>query len=130
MEGTSLTSLRFVVEIPGISFTGYCGVGGLESTARAPRRGTARKPTFGNLVLRRAADGRKDLWQWYQRVLDGRDDRRDCSIRVLDENGEVALHVEVLGARPCRFALSPLDALQPAVLIEEIELRVRRFTIR
>jgi phage tail-like protein len=80
-------------------------------------------------VLRRGFDSRRELWEWYRSVSMGRVDRRNGAIVVLDDSGEVVARIVFRGAWPCRWRLSALDALEPAVLMEEIELVVAEFQI-
>lgn len=138
-ETEQVSNLRFSVEIDGVPFSGFCHVSGLESLVdvdkerdREPPATGRRRPrgqTFGNLVLRRGFDRRRELWQWYRSASRGRDDRRNGAIAVLDDSGEAVARIVFRGAWPCRWRLSALDALEPAVLTEEVELVVAEFEI-
>lgn len=135
----TVSNLRFSVEIDGVPFSGFCHVSGLESSVDLheerdrrrpnPRQRGLRPQSFGNLVLRRGFDSRRELWQWYRSASRGREDRRNGAISVLDDSGEAVARIVFRGAWPCRWRLSPLDALEPAVLMEEIELVVAEFQI-
>jgi phage tail-like protein len=131
------SNLRFRVEIRGIPFAGYCRVEELESLIEAEkRRGEVREQSadhearsFGNIILRRAITRDRELWKWHEANRQGYEDRRDGCIRVLDEAGEEAFRVEFCGAWPRRWTMGALDALQPAVLMEEVELEIHSFNI-
>lgn len=139
-EGKSLSrnqdpwpSFNFRVEIDGVPFTGFCRVDGLESmidasehdgaTAKGERK-RPRRRRVGNIVVQRAASADRHLWEWHQAAVEGRDDRRNGTVSVLGEDGEVAMSIRFEGAWACRWKLTTLDALRSGVLIEEIELAV------
>lgn len=146
------SNLRFRVEIRGVPFTGYCRVEELESLIDTEKRrgvevlklsadheapggtpgeseGAPVARSFGNIILRRAITRDRDLWEWHEANRHGCEDRRDGCIRVLDEGGEEKLRVEFCGAWPRRWTMGALDALQPAVLMEEVELEIDSFNI-
>ena len=131
-----IPSFRFRVEIDGVSVGGFSRVDGLETVLEKRQGGSGfGSPSRGggaaldHLLLRRGFDTRRDLWEWFEKVSRGEDDRRDLSIEVLDAELEPVVRILVHSARPCGWSLSPLDALEPALLHEEIELEADRFTI-
>jgi phage tail-like protein len=130
------TNLNFRVELDGLTIEGFCHVGELESLIpldegkKSPSLKRRGKPSFGNIVLRRAIDQRRDLWNWYQAILKGENDRRDGSIVILNAAREEFLRIQVRRAWPCRWKLTALDALHPEVLLEEVELVIESFQLK
>jgi phage tail-like protein len=85
-----------------------------------PGRGAHR---FRTVVLRRALTSSTELYQWRRLIIDGKDDRRDVTIRQLaTPGGAVVSSWRLVRAWPCRWSGPALDALSGAVACEEIEL--------
>lgn len=78
----------------------------------------------------RAASGQRHMWDWHRAAIKGDKDRRNGTIYVLDDVGEVAMSIQFTNAWPCRWSLTTLDALRSGVLIEEIELSVEKLDVR
>lgn len=76
---------------------------------------------FSRLILRRAVSADQTLSAWIQRPVP-----RDCVI-VLLSGDQPAAAWQARGAAPERLSYSPLNASEPAVLVESLELRVRDF---
>lgn len=128
-------NLSFRVDFDGIAIEGFCYVGGLESLVEVEedRRSKVRKAgerRCENIILRRAMDERRDLWDWYQMALKGEKAQRDGSIVILNAAHDEFLQIRIRCAWPCRWKLTALDALHPEVLSEEIELVIESFHIR
>jgi len=125
---------NFIVEIDGITSSGFLSVDGLESATEVVdyREGnemtTPRKlpglTKFSNITLKRGMTTNRDLWEWRKKVLDGATERRNGAIVVLNEAREQVLRLTFRNAWPCRWKVSGLDALESQVLVEEIELVV------
>ena len=79
------------------------------------------RPEFSRLILRRAVSADQFLSTWTRRPVP-----RDCVI-VLITGNQPAAAWHAKGAVPERFSYSSLSAVEPAVLIETLELRVRDF---
>jgi phage tail-like protein len=126
---TPLLNTHFEVIFDGLPALGFCSVEGIEAVVEENVSASTRKGSVkerpARLVLQRAATGSRDLWEWYAAARDGNDVRRSGRIAIRDPGGEgVILQVSLQDARPVRWCLSRLDALQPEVLVEEIELLV------
>jgi phage tail-like protein len=78
----------------------------------------------GNAVLRRGAGRDLGLWDWFRQARDGRPDRRDGAIVLVDRDRTEALRWTVRRAWPAAFAFSPLRGRGDEVLIETLELAV------
>jgi phage tail-like protein len=123
------TNINFRAEFDGLAVEGFCYISGLESLVEIVEDTAAntRKPgdqSCENIILRRAIDERRDLWDWYRSTLSGEKAPRDGSIVILNAARDEFLRIHVRQAWPCRWKLTALDALHPEVLMEEIELVV------
>lgn len=132
------SSFNFLVEIEGVPFAGFCRVDGLESIVEVIEpegtkvKGVHKRPVHqrvGNIILQRAASAHRHMWEWHRAAAEGRDDRRDGTISVLGDDGEVVMRIRFEKAWPCRWKLTALDALRSGVLIEEIELVIENLGI-
>jgi phage tail-like protein len=127
-----LLNTRFDVAFDDLPALGFCSVEGIEAALETLGSGTPKeesgpagtKERPAKLVLRRGVTGNRDLWEWYAAARDGSDMRRNGKIVILDAGGQPVLQVALRNARPVRWRLSRLDALQPEVLVEEVELFV------
>ena len=75
-----------------------------------------------NLVLKRGIVDRR-LWDWYDRLLQGRPEPRNVSVRVLDPaGGGVLMELRLRAAFPCKWTGPELNAAQSNVAVETLEL--------
>ena len=82
-----------------------------------------RRHAFATVVLRRALSRSTDFYDWRRAVADGRDDRRDVSLELLDGPGGRPVSTwRLVGAWPVRWSGPALDALASEVACEELEL--------
>ena len=77
-----------------------------------------------NIVLRRGLTQDRELWSWRLAVLEGRTERRNGVIVVLDQARRPVLRLSFREAWPCRWSLSGMDALAKETIIEEVEVVV------
>ena len=83
------------------------------------------RPTqrYATVVLRRAVTSSKDLFEWRRLIANGKDDRRDVTIRQLSApGGEVVNSWRLVRAWPCRWSGPAFDAMSQDVAFEELEL--------
>lgn len=138
-QANPLANTNFLVEIEGIGNASFCRVSGIESLLEVVRAEDGRDPWnapnkperahFTPVTLQRAATADRELWQWYQKGLDRKPERRALKITILDANRERALTIDVKGAWPCRWKLTALDARDGEILLEEVDLAIDTFTI-
>jgi phage tail-like protein len=77
----------------------------------------------GRVVLARALDGDRTLYQWRREALSGKPAVREVSIRHLDRSGGKALHIwRLTSAWPLRWSGPGYDALHGGIAFEELEL--------
>lgn len=119
--GEPLNSMRFRVEIDGLKAGEFFEVVFPEARIEAGREQLTR------LVLRRAASTDRDLSEWWQQMAHGRPTPRNVAVILLDTRGQEPIRWNFVGAQPVRYSLSPLNAMEPALLMETIELEIENF---
>jgi hypothetical protein len=102
---------------------GFSHVGPLTSETD-PEAPPDRPPDrFETVVLRRALSSSTELYDWRRHIIDGKDDRRDVTIRQLSSPGGSAVNSwRLVRAWPRRWTGPTLDAMSGDVACEEIEL--------
>jgi phage tail-like protein len=125
-----LGSSHFVVEIDGIGRAGFQACSGLNSDT-APvtyREGdepdTVRKlpglATYTNITLKWGTSDDTDLWKWRQKVVDGKIERKNLSVVLMDSAGTEKVRWNVSHAWPITWTGPSLDAGTSAVAIEQL----------
>lgn len=87
--------------------------------ARPPKRVVAR---VSEVSLKRGVTDDLSVWQWVQSAVDGKDEPRTVTIRLLDARRAPACAWVLRGARPTRWIGPTLSATGTAVAIEELVL--------
>jgi phage tail-like protein len=124
---------NFLVEIDGITQGGFQEVSGLDSTTASVdyREGTdpnhVRKlsgglNTFTAVSLKRGITDSDELWKWRQTVVDGKMQRRNGSIVLLDETGAEKIRWNFINAWPSKWTGPSFNSTSTAVAIETLEL--------
>ena len=102
---------------------GFSEVSRLSSVTDASLPPQERAHRFETVVLRRALTQSSELYDWRREIVNGQDDRRPVTIRLLDAAGMAVVNSWRLeGAWPCRWSGPSLHALGNDVAIEELEL--------
>ena len=124
--------MNFLVEIDGITQAGFQEASGLDSSTASIdyREGTdpnhVRKltglTTFTAVSLKRGVTDSDELWKWRQSVVDGKADRRNGSIVLLDDAGQEKLRWNFINAWPSKWTGPSFNASSAAVAIETLEL--------
>jgi phage tail-like protein len=102
---------------------GFSHVGRISS--ETDLQGSTDRPAhrFATVVLRRALTTSTDLYDWRRLIVDGKDDRRDVTIRQLSApGGKIVNSWTLLRAWPCRWSGSGFDAMSNDIAYEELEL--------
>jgi phage tail-like protein len=83
-----------------------------------------------NITLRRGMTQSPALWQWFESVQAGNwhKQRRDGSLSIYDQAGDVQARFVFQRAWPTSYVLSDLNASSADLEIEEMELVVEEFT--
>ena len=78
---------------------------------------------FATIILRRALTTSTELYDWRRRIVSGKDDRRDVTIRQLSAPGGETVNVwRLMRAWPCRWSGPAFNAMKNDVACEELEL--------
>src|SRR5215472_1944881 len=116
-----VTASRFRVEIDGLVARDFVEVLFPEAAM------TAGHQQLTTLVLRRGASADAELADWWKQAAAGTSAPRNLSVFVIDASGAPQIRWNFTRAEPVRYTLSGLNALEPAVLVETIELQVESF---
>ena len=125
-------SYNFLVEIDGITQAGFQEVSGLDaSTDNVDYREGAdpnhvRKLSglnkFSPISLKRGITDTDELWKWRQTVMDGKTERKNGSIVLLDDTGAEKIRWNFSNAWPTKWTGPSFNAATTAVAIETLEI--------
>jgi phage tail-like protein len=125
-------AFNFLVEIGNVTVAGFAECSGLtiETDVIEYREGkedtTVRKlpglKKFTNITLKRGFTDAKELWEWRKKVLDGRTERQDGAIVLLNEAREEALRYNFYHGWPCKWEGPSFNAKNNEVAIEMLEI--------
>jgi len=123
---------NFLVEIDGITQAGFSEVSGLDSSTPSVdyrqgdyKGGNAKLQgitTFSPITLKRGVTVDGQLYAWRQTVIDGKTERKNGSIVLLDEKGEEKIRWNFSNAWPSKWTGPALNATSTAVGIETLEI--------
>jgi phage tail-like protein len=124
-------TFRFRVEILGLQVGGFSDVGGLERETQIEdfREGGLNDYThklvtltkYQNLTLKRGIADATELWQWHQDVINGKVERRQINVVLVDFAGNDAWRWVVQKAYPVKWSGSTLNAASNTVFVESVE---------
>lgn len=133
--GTRIDPYRnshFLVEIDGITQAGFQEVSGLDASTDPIdyREGTdpnhVRKlpgmNKYSPITLKWGITDSDEFWKWRQTVIDGKPERKNGSIVLLDETGSEKLRWNFVNAWPSKWTGPSFNASSPAVAIESLEI--------
>jgi phage tail-like protein len=102
---------------------GFAEVSRLTSETSLDAVSDRRVHRFATVVLKRALTTSTELYDWRRLIVDGKDERRDVTIRQLSApGGKIVNSWRLLRAWPCRWSGSVFNALSNDVAYEELEL--------
>jgi phage tail-like protein len=123
---------RFLVEIDGITQAGFQEVSGLDVTTDSVDYREGSDPAhvrklpgmnrYSNITLRRGITDSDELWRWRSTAIDGKAERRNGSIILLDDAGTERIRWNFFNAWPSRWTGPAFNASSTAVAIETLEL--------
>ncbi|HLG13139.1 MAG TPA: phage tail protein [Blastocatellia bacterium] len=123
---------NFRVEIDGIQQAGFQEVSGLDSSTDPQdyREGTdpnhvrklAGLNKFSAITLKRGITDSDELWKWRTTVVDGKVERKNGSIIMLDETGQEKLRWNFFNAWPSKWTGPSFNSTSSAVAVETLEL--------
>jgi phage tail-like protein len=130
----------FLVEIDGISSSAFKSVSGLAAEAEVieyregsdPISSSRKLPgrvRYPNVRLSRGLTTSRDLWDWWETVVNGTVERRNVAITLLDDSRTPVLRWLLRDAWVAKFDAPELDASANEVAIETLELAHERLEL-
>jgi phage tail-like protein len=117
-----LRARAFEVRI-GDRDVGFARVGPLASDTTADDGSGRPVHRYLPVVLRRALTRSPELYDWRRAIVEGKDDRRDVTIRQLSAPGGKPVNAwRLIGAWPSRWTGPSFDAQTDEITYEEVEL--------
>jgi phage tail-like protein len=124
---------NFLIEIDGVVKGGFSEASGLTTDTNiieyregSEQHGSTRKLPglikYNNIVLKRGWTKDKSLWQWRKKVIDGKTQRNNGSIVLLDEARNEALRFNFREGWPSKWEGPALNAKTSEVAIESLEI--------
>ncbi len=80
------------------------------------------RATISDITLRNGITTSNDLWQWIKEVLQGRFNRRNITVALVDNKGKMIQKWEFVGAIPVKWTGPQLKADQAGVAIQSLQL--------
>jgi phage tail-like protein len=77
---------------------------------------------FTNITLKRGITGDLTLWDWIKTAMDGRVQRADGTITLLDESRQPVMTWRFRRAWPCKLSGPTLNAKSNEIAMESLEL--------
>lgn len=77
---------------------------------------------YANIVLKRGLTRDASLWNWRREIVNGKPDRRNGSVVLLDETGQQVLRWNFVRGWPARWEGPALNARANEVAIETLEI--------
>lgn len=123
---------NFLVEIDGITRAGFQECSGLDASTDvveyregadpAHKRKLTGLNTFSNITLKWGITDSDELWKWRQTVIDGRAERKNGSIILMDEAGNEKVRWNFHNAWPTKWTGPSFNATDNGVAVETLEL--------
>lgn len=125
-------NFRFRVEIDGLPQAGFSECSGLGSQVEVIEYREGSDPAmvrklpglvkYPNVTLKRGVTASKELYAWHHAVVQGKIQRRACSIILLDESGADTVRWILSEAWPSKWEGPGLNAKGSEVAIETLTL--------
>jgi phage tail-like protein len=123
---------NFLVELDGITQAGFRECSGLDSSTSPIDYREGNDPnhvrklpglnSFSPLTLTRGITDSAELWRWRQTVVEGRPERKNGSVILLDDTGAEKWRWNFAGAWPSKWTGPSLNATDSAVAVEVLEI--------
>jgi phage tail-like protein len=123
---------NFLVEIDGITQAGFQEASGLDSQTSVVeyREGSdpnhSRKLTglnsFSAITLKRGVTDSVELWTWRQTAAEGKAERRNGSVVLLDEQGTEKLRWNFSNAWPSKWTGPSFNSTGNSIAVETLEI--------
>lgn len=129
---------NFLVEIDGITQAGFQEVSGLDSSSEPVDYREGNDPNhvrklsafskFSPISLKRGITDTDELWKWRKTVMDGKTERKNGSIILLDHTGAEKLRWNFINAWPSKWTGPTFNSTSTAVAIETLEITHEELT--
>lgn len=133
--GTRIDPYRgynFLVEIDGITQAGFQEVSGLDASTDAIEYREGNDPNhvrklpglnkYSAISLKRGISDSGELWKWYRTVVDGKPERKNGSIILLDDTGQEKIRWNFVNAWPTKWTGPSFNSTSNAVAVETLEI--------
>ncbi len=125
-------SFRFLLEIDGLIKGGFSEVSGLQAEVDTEdyQEGGVNEyvhkllkgTKYQNITLKRGITDSEVLWKWHKDVVNGKIERKNIHIIILDYKGQEKLHWQFKEAHPVKWTGPEFRADNNTVAIETLEL--------
>jgi phage tail-like protein len=125
-------SYNFLVEIDGITRAGFRECSGLDSTQDPIdyREGTDPLTTrklpglvkYSNISLKSGMTDDAELWEWRKKTMEGKIERKNASIVLLDDTGAEKVRWNFINGWPTKWTGPTFNATGNEVAIETLEI--------
>jgi phage tail-like protein len=130
---------NFLVEIDGITQAGFQEVSGLDASTDpvdyregADGGNAVRKLSglnkYSPITLKRGITDSDELWKWRKTVIDGKTERKNGSIVLLNEAGQEKLRWNFSNAWPSKWTGPAFNSTGSSVAVETLELQHEEVT--
>lgn len=126
------TVFRFQVEIDGLLVAGFSEISGLEveTEVEVYREGGVNEyehhlvkiRKYPSLVLKHGFTHSDELWNWFEGVTEGRIERKNGSVIMLDSSGNESYRWNFFSSYPIKWIGPELKANHSEVAIESLEI--------
>jgi phage tail-like protein len=123
---------NFLVEIDGITRAGFRECSGLDTTQESIdyREGgeglhVRKLPglvKYSNISLKRGITDDGELWEWRKKAIEGRVERKNGSIILLDDSGSEKIRWNFVEGWPSKWSGPTFNATGNEVAIESLEI--------
>ena len=131
-------SFNFRVEIDGITQAGFQECSGLDSQTASIDFRLGDDPmhvrkltglnTFSAISLKRGVTDSDELWKWRQTVVDGKAERRNGSIVLMDDKGAEKVRWNFSNAWPSKWTGPSFNSTGNSVAVESLEITHEEIT--
>jgi phage tail-like protein len=129
-----LRGYNFKVEIDGISRNGFRECSGLDTTSDPIlyREGDSKVYTeqklpglvkYGAITLKYGITDDHSLWDWRKKTIDGKTERKNGSIILMDTASEEKVRFNFVNAWPSKYTAPTFNAQGNEVAIETFEIQ-------
>ncbi|MEP6620367.1 MAG: phage tail protein [bacterium] len=123
---------NFLVEIDGITQGGFQEASGLDSQTAVVEYREGSDPnhtrklsglnTFSAITLKRGVTDSDELWKWRLTAVDGKTDRRNGSIVLMDEKGTEKIRWNFSNAWPSKWTGPSFNSTGNSIAVETLEI--------